>query len=103
MSRRYLKLEQWRSLIEQQEASGESVTRFCQRHDLTPKTFWNRRKALRESDQGKGMVVAAPPASSATSCPLSIRWRGVELALAGQASAAWVAQLMRELADAFVS
>ena len=102
MSRGYLKLEQWRSLIEQQEASGESVTRFCQRHDLTPKTFWNRRKALRESDQGKGMVLA-PPASSATSCPLSIRWRGVELALAGQASAAWVAQLMRELADAFVS
>ena len=103
MGRRYLKLEQWRSLIEQQEVSGESVTRFCQRHGLTPKTFWNRRKALRETDQGKGLVVVAPPASSPAACQLAIRWRGVELALAGQASAAWLAQLMRELADAPVS
>jgi transposase-like protein len=104
VSRRYLKLEQWRSLIEQHEASGESVTQFCRRHDLTPKTFWNRRKALREADQGKGMVVVAPPAASAAaSRQLSVAWRGVELALAGSASPAWVAQLMRELADASVS
>jgi hypothetical protein len=59
--RRYLKLEQWRALIEQQEASGESVTAFCQRHDLLPKTFWNRRKAMREADQSKGMVAVSPP------------------------------------------
>ena len=38
MRNRYFKREQWRSLIEQQEASGESVTQFCRHHDLAPKT-----------------------------------------------------------------
>ena len=104
MSKRYRKLEEWRQLIEQQEASGESVTTFCQRHDLMPKTFWNRRKALRQADQCKGMVVVAPPADSgSTSSPMAVCWRGIELALPGSASPAWVAQLMRELADASVS
>lgn len=105
MSRRYLKLEQWRALIEKQEASGESVTAFCQQHGLTPKTFWNRRKALREADQGKGMVVVAPPASSASTSTgaMAVSWHGVELVLPASASPTWVAQLMRELVDAPVS
>lgn len=103
MSRRYRKVEHWRSLIEQQEASGESVTAFCRRHDLLPKTFWNRRKALREADQCKGMVVVAPPAtSSVASSQLSVSWRGVEIALSGSASPAWVAQLMQELTRASI-
>ena len=103
MRRRYLKLDQWRALIEQQEASGESVTAFCQRHDLLPKTFWNRRKAMREADQSKGMIAVSPPVSQALSSQMAVSWRGVELVLSGSASPAWVAQLMRELADASVS
>ncbi len=103
MRRRYLKPEQWQALVEQQEASGESVTVFCQQHGLIPKTFWNRRKALREAGQGKGMVVVAPPASSSASTgAMAVSWHGVELALPASASPAWVAQLMRELANASV-
>jgi len=102
VSRRYIKLEQWRQLIEQQEGSGESVTEFCRRHDLLPKTFWNRRKAMREADQRKGMVAVSPPVSRSFSSQMAVSWRGVELALSGSASPAWVAQLMRELADASV-
>ncbi len=90
MSSPYLKLEQWRSLIEQQKVSDESVTRFCQCHDLITKTFWNRRKTLRELEQGNGLMVVAPQVSSATSRPLSIRWPSVELVLADQASATWM-------------
>lgn len=103
MSRRYRKHEQWRALIEQQEASGESVTAFCRRHDLLPKTFWNRRKAIREADRKKGMIAVSPPVSGASSKSMAVSWRGVEVALVGSVSPAWVAQLMRELADASVS
>ena len=103
MSRRYLKLEQWQQLIEQQEASGESVTKFCRRHDLLPKTFWNRRKALREADQGKGMVAVSPPVSRASSGQMAVSWRGIQVAVTGSVSPSWLAQLMQELADASVS
>ena len=103
MSRRYLKAEQWRELIVQQAAGAESVAEFCQRHGLTPKSFYRRRKALRDADQHKGMVAGAPPMISKAAGQTAVSWRGVDLALSGSASPGWVTQLMRELADASVS
>ena len=103
MTRRYLKAEQWRELIAQQAAGTESIVDFCQRHGLTTKSFYYRRKTLREVDQHKGMVAVAPPLARQSSGPMSVSWRGVELALPASASSGWVAQLMRELANASVS
>ena len=103
MSRRYLKAEQWRELIAQQAAGAESVAAFCQRHGLTTKSFYRRRKALREADAHQGMVAVAPPVTSQPTGQIAVAWRGVALTLPGSASPAWVAQLMRELADASVS
>lgn len=103
MSRRYLKAEQWRELIAQQAAGAESVAEFCQRHGLTPKSFYRRRKALRDADQHKGLLAVAPPLVRQASGPMTVSWRGIELALPSAASPAWLAQLMQELADASVS
>jgi transposase-like protein len=103
VSRRYRKAEQWRELIAMQEAGTESVVEFCRRHGLAPKSFYHRRKALRDADQRKGMVAVSPPLPRAPSGPIALSWRGVELTVSGSASATWVAQLMRELADAPVS
>ena len=103
MSRRYLKAEQWRQLIAEQAAGTESVAEFCQRHGLTTKSFYRHRKALREADAHQGMVAVAPPVSSQPTSQMAVSWRGVALALPGSASPSWVAQLMRELADASVS
>lgn len=105
MSRRYRKAEQWRELIAQQATGTESVVDFCQRNGLTPKSFYRHRKTLREADAhaGMSMVMVAPPASPGASGRIAVSWKGVELALSGSASSAWVAQLMRELANASVS
>jgi len=103
VSRRYLKAEQWCELIAQQAAGAESVAEFCQRHGLTPKSFYRRRKALREADAHQGLVAVAPPIPSQPTGQIAVAWRGVALTVPGSASPAWVAQLMRELADASVS
>ena len=103
MTRRYLKAEEWRQLIAEQAAGTESVVDFCQRHGLTPKSFYRRRKTLRDADEHQSMVAVAPPLSLASTSQMAVSWRGVELALSGSASPAWVAQLMRELTDASVS
>lgn len=103
MSRRYLKADQWRELIAQQAAGTESVAEFCQRHGLTTKSFYRRRKALREADAHQGMVAVAPPVTSQPAGHMTVSWGGIALALPPSASPAWVAQLMRELADASVS
>ena len=103
MTRRYLKAEQWRQLIAEQAAGTESVVDSCQRNGLTPKSFYRRRKALRDADEHQGMVAVAPPMSLASTSQMALSWRGVELALSGSASPSWVAQLMRELTDASVA
>lgn len=103
MARRYLTSAQWRDLIVQQAAGHESVVEFCQRLGLTPKSFYRRRAALRQTDPAKGMMVVAPPIARSSSGPIAVSWRGVELTVSDQASPTWIAQLMRELADASVA
>jgi putative transposase len=102
--RRYRKREEWRSLIEQQEASGESVTAFCRRHDISTKSFWHQRKALGESPVQNAMIAVEPPVrTNGRAGQAMLSWRGIDLTVSLSASPAWVAQLMRELADASVS
>ena len=103
MARRYLTSAQWRDLIAQQAAGHESVVEFCQRLGLTPKSFYRRRAALRQTDQAKGMMVVAPPIARPAPGPVVVSWHGVELTLSAAASPTWIAQLMRDLADAPVA
>ena len=103
MARRYLTSAQWRDLIAQQAAGSESVVDFCQRLGLTPKSFYRRRAALRQTDSAKGMMVVSPPVARPSSGSKVVSWRGIELTISDSASPTWVAQLMRELADAPVA
>jgi len=73
------------------------VVAFCQRLGLSPKSFYRRRAALRETDSAKGMMVVAPPAVPPSSRPMVISWHGVELTLSAAASPTWIAQLMSRI------
>ena len=103
MARRYLTSAQWHDLITQQASGSESVVAFCQRLGLTPKSFYRHRAALRQAEPSKGLMVVAPPVARSASGPMVISWHGVELTLSAAASPTWIAQLMRELADAPVA
>ena len=94
MSRRYLKAEQWRELIAQQAAGTESIVDFCQRHGLSTKSFYHRRKVFRDADEHQGMVAVAPPLARQSSGPMSVSWRSVELALPASASSGWVVRMV---------
>lgn len=79
------------------------MVEFCQRLGLTPKSFYRRRAALRQTDSATGMMVVAPPIARPSSGPMVVSWHGVELTLSAAASPTWIAQLMRDLADAPVA
>ncbi|WP_248291056.1 IS66 family insertion sequence element accessory protein TnpA [Pseudoalteromonas arctica] len=42
-------LEQWRSIIEEQQARDLTITEFCQQHALSKTTFYAARSKLNES------------------------------------------------------
>ena len=51
---------QWRTLIEQQRASGQSVKDFCAEHDLGEASFYAWRRHLRQQADQSGEAPKAP-------------------------------------------
>lgn len=54
MSKKYRTLEDWRTIIEAQEASGESVVAYCERQGISLKYFWSRKRAVRDAGSAAG-------------------------------------------------
>lgn len=79
MSREYRTLDDWRAIIEQQEASGESVVAFCQQQGIRPKYFWNRKRAVRGADRADDFVAVAPPKCNDAEDQVTVNWRDVEM------------------------
>ena len=69
---------EWRSLIEQQQASGLSAAAFCRQHQLNPKYFSSRKHAL--SLRTASFVKMAPNQSSSSE-HTSIAIRVIELSV----------------------
>ena len=77
--------EQWRRLIEQQQAGHQSIKAFCQEQGIAYATFLYHKRKLAESTPEQG---ALPPAPVGESGFIEVqapeaggRWWDVELAL----------------------
>lgn len=103
MSRKYRSLDDWRAIIEQQEASGESVVAFCEQQGISPKYFWNRRRAVRGADQTDGFVAVAPPKRNEAEAQVIVSWRDARVTLPASLPPTWLAELLRALDHAAVS
>lgn len=66
--RRYRKYN-WSELIENFEASGLSQTEFCQRHDINPKYFSQKRAAFKAKVSVAPSFIAVDVAAVAPSSP----------------------------------
>ncbi|WP_462155787.1 IS66 family insertion sequence element accessory protein TnpA [Pseudoalteromonas piscicida] len=92
--------EQWLKLIEQQELSGLSVTDFCTQHNLSTKSFYNRRSKLRTKKPPESSFIAAKPAAS-ESVPLpellQLKHGQNTVLLPSNTDALWLAALLRAL------
>jgi len=103
MSKKYRTLEDWRTIIEAQEASGESVVAFCERQGISPKYFWSRRRAVRDAGSAAGFVAIAPPLRVVDNAQVSVTWRDARISLSASLPPTWLAELLRALDHATVS
>jgi hypothetical protein len=92
-------LEQWRSIIEEQQASDLTITDYCQQHALSKSSFYAARGKLNESS---GSFVRAKVAKhvDVTEHQLSITLEvgKVNVSLPPTTPASYLGQLLRELA-----
>lgn len=103
MSRKYRSLEDWRTIIEAQEASGESVVAYCEQQGISPKYFWNRRRAVRGAGRADGFVAVAPPERDVDNAQVTVSWRDARVSLPASLPPTWLAELLRALDHAAVS
>lgn len=77
-------VERWRSVVAEQEKSGESVTGYCARRGLSRWTLYEWRRRLRaERSRTFVPVTVVARASASATAPGAGEGAGVEVVLAG--------------------
>ncbi|NMM42639.1 IS66 family insertion sequence element accessory protein TnpA [Pseudoalteromonas arctica] len=97
--RKTCSLEQWRSIIEEQQASDLTITEFCQQHALSKTTFYAARSKRNESS---GSFVRAKVTKHVDVIepqqPITLKVGKVKVSLPPATPASYLGQLLRELA-----
>lgn len=70
----------WRSLVAEQKASGQSVTRFCSERGLSSGQFFAWKKKLREAEAAKFVALELTPVLE-TKWPATMGSRAIEVKL----------------------
>jgi putative transposase len=90
--------QEWQTIIKQQEASGLSVTDFCEQQQISKKHFYARLPALRKKNQSKQTVsfvkVSKTPWDNGM---MSLQLGNATLSLPANTEPEWLAQLFKAL------
>ncbi|ASD67296.1 IS66 family insertion sequence element accessory protein TnpA [Pseudoalteromonas piscicida] len=92
--------QQWLQLFEQQELSGLSVSDFCTQHNLSIKSFYNRRSKIRKQTPPQSSFVAAKPAAPESVSPpelLQLKHGQSTVLLPSTTDTLWLAALLKAL------
>lgn len=97
--RKMRSLEQWRSIIEEQQASDLTITEFCLQHALSKTSFYAARSKLTAAS---GSFVQAKVTKHIDSTeqqqPIILTISKVKVSLPPTMPATYLGQLLRELA-----
>jgi hypothetical protein len=102
-SRKHRSEFEWRLLIEQQVSSGLNGIRFCEQEEISCKTFYRHRKALKgktaDSVTSQFIKVQQRPLQPmALQSAAILQYRDSRLQLSVSVDPIWVAELMKALA-----
>jgi len=92
-------LEQWRNIIEEQQASDLTITEFCQQRALSKTSFYAARSKLNtESSRFVRAKVTKHVAPTEQQLPIMLTIGSVKISFPPTMPVAYLSQLLRELA-----
>ena len=96
--------EQWKAIFVDQESSGVSAHEYCEKHNISAKTFSARKSDFNKRNQAASStslvkVVKPQPKVVSSTPPLSVVYRGVTLNVDHAVDAKWLADVMKALAS----
>ena len=98
-------LDDWKVLIDKQIASGMSVPKFCQQHQLNPKYFYGRKSIIHNAEPQTDFIQAHVISQQTTlvsehlSAAFILKTSAGELSLPGTTSALFLVALLNGLAS----
>ncbi|HEC73706.1 MAG TPA: hypothetical protein ENI26_04940 [Methylophaga aminisulfidivorans] len=93
----YRNQDDWRQLIEEQQASGMIASVFCRERNINAKYFSLRKQQLLNPLKKAPAFIKASVKPVIYSAP-GLEFKGIHLSL-GNSSPLWVAHLLRELGE----
>lgn len=98
MSARRRSREEWQSIVECFEASGQSARAFCAEQGLSVSYFYKRRKRLSDGPVGSFVAVRVPTRSPmASNQAIAVELGAVTIRCHADTPPAWVAELVTTL------
>lgn len=98
-------LDDWKVLIDKQIASGMSVPKFCQQHQLNAKYFYGRKSIFKNAQPQTGFIQAQVIQQQTTLLSehvrpaITLKTSAGELSLPGTTSASFLVSLLNGLAS----
>jgi len=87
---------QWRALIEEQAASGQTAMAFCAERDIDNKYFSTRKKQLAaQSTESRFVAITTKPLESQN---IQLHIGAAQLNIPASVSAQWLADVIKALA-----
>ena len=97
--------DDWKNLVDEQIASGSSVSQFCHQHQLNPKYFYSRKAMICKARDNTGFIQAHVITKQATLSVtkadqlITLVTPVAELSLPSDTSAQFIAELLNSLAS----
>ncbi|WP_028865276.1 IS66 family insertion sequence element accessory protein TnpA [Psychromonas aquimarina] len=89
----------WIALIEQQQASGLSVVEFCDNNQVSPKSFYSRRKILTQGNAESSFIKVNTTKSSAQVNYLQLSIGPASLQIPGDVNPQWLGTLLQAVSS----
>lgn len=90
---------EWRTIIEQQQSSGQNGLAFCRQQGLNPKSFYRWRKRIAPKvEAAESFIQVKRPSVGLRTAGLVLIYRDCHLQLPEQTDPQWLSQLIRGLA-----
>jgi hypothetical protein len=88
--------DQWRALIAEQQASGQTASAFCRARGIDPTWFSNRKRTLAKTGGNFALVARVPAATQAPGDDVEIALGAFRMRVTSSVSPRWLGQVLQE-------
>ena len=97
MPRKYRTQEEWQRIFAEQQASGLSISAYCERHSILRQTFHLRKSDFNRLKQPSRALIKVDKPKLKSPAAITCQYQGVALACNDSVNPQWFADVIKAL------